>query len=94
MMENNICVKFQRTNFTHDFKEGDVLIQVIGPQRITQFFVDEVISDSKIRVLLYANDGTLTAKPRIIQDKELLNFCRDELATSLLKQISYKLVSA
>jgi hypothetical protein len=77
--------RFTRTVFTHSFTENDVIIQVISPGRITQFLVDEVISPSKLRVLLYDQNGELTARPRIIQDNELINFCKDEVASLLLK---------
>ncbi|MNR42000.1 hypothetical protein D3C85_1604680 [compost metagenome] len=81
---NANTTRFVASAFKHTFCENDVLMQVIGPCNVTQYLVDQVISDTKIRVLLCLKDGSFSETPRYFEGNELKFLIKNELATKLL----------
>lgn len=84
----NKSPRFVSSPFKHSFHVDDVLMQVIGPCNVTQYLVEEVISDSKIKVLVFLPDGSFSPNPRFFEGNDLKWLSKNELATKLFAHYS------
>lgn len=69
------------------FSVGDVLTAVEHNSVLRQYLVMDVISDNKLTVLPYGDDGILIHRPRTLEGNSLTELCVDKVATRLLARI-------
>lgn len=74
-----------RLQHTHSFQRGELLIRPVGPGRVSQFMVDEVISPYKVRIVRVRPDGSPFGRPETISGPELKHYARDRVANHLLQ---------
>lgn len=67
----------------HSFVEGDVFVVVIDEKRLSQWYVQEVISPNKLIAVKIDDDGFLGKNGRTFEGKLLLGLMKDPLATRL-----------
>lgn len=72
----------------HDFKKGNVLIQIIGASSIQQYYVEDIVSKYKIRVRLYDEQGKLTHSSRIFYGSDLDTLVINSVATNLIEELN------
>lgn len=78
--------RFKPKTVPHSFVKGDVVMQVISKNQVEQYFVAEVLSPFKLRLIRYNGDGSLSSLPRIFENEDLMSLCKNEVSTRLLKE--------
>ena len=74
----------------HSFKNGHVLIQIIGNRSIQQYYVEDIVSKYKIRVRLYDETGKLTHSSRTFYGSDLGTLVINSVATNLIEELNEK----
>lgn len=70
--------------------KGDVLIQILCPDSLSQWFVLDVKGTDRYHLQLISKEGTFTNKMKVVRGKEISQYIKDGLATRLLKSIRSK----
>lgn len=71
----------------HNFVAGDIVVSIVDCKKLVQWYVQEVVSQNKIRVVLFNDDGTLSETGTILQGLPLSRVVKDHIATKFYHQI-------
>jgi len=69
-----------KPNYFHNLSAGDFLIKITGKNEVTHYFVENVISDNKIKVSSLDNFGNLTGFTLTVKGTDIENYIPNIIA--------------
>lgn len=88
-MKSPITANF-KVKITHDFSEGQYLLKITGNNEISDFYVDEVISSSKIKVRSIMPTGELNSVAQTVSGNDLNIYINNVIANRINKELAYQ----
>jgi hypothetical protein len=87
-MKTPITANF-KVKITHGFSEGQYLLKITGNNQLSDFYVDEIISSSKMKVRSIMPSGELNSVAQTVSGNDLKVYINNFIANKLNKELAY-----